>query len=72
MSDMEWIKFKELGGADWLRNHVSKKAKFPTKYYEALAKKQGADSGRANGVVAFHTARPQALSQINEATTNRV
>jgi hypothetical protein len=70
MSDTEWLKFKELGGADWLRKHVNKKAKFPKGYYEALAQKQGADSGRANGVVAVHTARPQAIPQTNEATTN--
>jgi hypothetical protein len=66
MSDTEWIKFKELGGAEWLRNYVNKKAKFPTKHYETVARKQGADSGRANGVVAVHTARPQTFPQTNQ------
>lgn len=68
MSDIEWLMFIELGGAEWLRKHVKKKAKYPKGYYEALVK-QGADSGRANGVVAVHTARPQAITQTNEATT---
>lgn len=68
MSDTEWLKFKELGGADWLRKHVKKKAKYPKGYYEALVK-QGADSGRASGVVAVHTARPQAIPQTRETAT---
>jgi hypothetical protein len=34
MSDVEWLMFKELGGADWLRKHVKAKAKFPAKHYE--------------------------------------
>ena len=68
MSDTEWLMFKELGGADWLRRHVKKKAKYPKGYYEALAK-QGADSGGVNGVVAVHTTRPQAIPQTKETTT---
>jgi hypothetical protein len=68
MSDTEWLMFKELGGADWLRRHVKKKAKYPKGYYEDLVK-QGADSGGANGVVAVHTARPKAIPQTKEATT---
>jgi len=34
MSDVEWLMFQELGGADWLRKHVKTKAKFPAKHYE--------------------------------------
>jgi len=69
LSDEEWLKFNELGGADWLRKYVNKKAKFPKEYYKALVEKQGAKSGGANGVVAVHTARPQAIPQTKETTT---
>jgi hypothetical protein len=72
MSDIEWLMFIELGGAEWLRKHVKQKAKYPKGYYEALAEKQGAKSGGAKGVVAVHTARPEAIPQTNEATTNRL
>jgi hypothetical protein len=34
MSDVEWLMFKELGGADWLRQFVKKKAKLPINHYE--------------------------------------
>jgi len=69
MSDIEWLMFIELGGADWLRKHVKKKSKFSSEYYKALAEKQGAKSGGANGVVAVHTARPKAIPQTKETTT---
>jgi hypothetical protein len=36
MSDVEWLMFKELGGAEWLRTYVKKKAKFPAAYYAAF------------------------------------
>jgi hypothetical protein len=65
---VEWEQFKELGGAEWLRKYVKRKAKYPTGYYEALVQKQGADSGRANGVVAVHTAGPKAIPQTRETT----
>ena len=68
LSDVEWQQFKELGGADWLRKYVKKKAKYPTRFYEALVK-QGADSGGVSKVVAVHTTRPQAIPQIRETTT---
>lgn len=68
LSDTEWLKFKELGGAEWLRKYVDKKAKYPTKYYEDLARKQGTKSGGANEVVAVHTARPKAIPQTRETT----
>jgi len=34
MSDLEWLMFQELGGADWLRQFVKKKAKLPINHYE--------------------------------------
>ena len=40
MSDVEWLMFKELGGADWLRQYVKKKAKLPIKHYMSLLEKQ--------------------------------
>ena len=66
MSDSEWAKFNELGGAAWLRQYVSNKAKLPEKYYEVFQKPKEAakrrapktfESGRVNGVVAFHETR---------------
>jgi hypothetical protein len=66
LSNEEWLKFKELGGAEWLRKYVNSKAKYPTGYYEALAQKQSAKPRRANGLVAVHTTRPQAIPQTKE------
>jgi hypothetical protein len=40
MSDLEWLMFKDLGGADWLRTIVKKKAKFSTAYYMLKLKEQ--------------------------------
>ena len=34
MSDVEWLMFKERGGAEWLRKYVRKKALLPVTYYE--------------------------------------
>ena len=34
MSDVEWLMFQELGGADWLRKLVRKKVKLPINHYE--------------------------------------
>jgi hypothetical protein len=34
MSDVEWLMFKELGGADWLRKLIKKKAKLPLQHYK--------------------------------------
>ena len=36
MSDRQWIMFNELGGADWLRKLVEKKAPMPKQYYDKL------------------------------------
>jgi hypothetical protein len=33
MSDVEYAMFLELGGAEWLRQYVKKKAKFPQQHY---------------------------------------
>ena len=62
MSDTEWAKFKEIGGADWLRQYVNSRAKLPDKYYEVFNKPKEAkprapktfEPRRVNGVVAFH------------------
>jgi len=34
MSDRQWIIFNQLGGADWLRVLLEKKAPMPKKYYD--------------------------------------
>jgi hypothetical protein len=34
MSDVEWLMFLELGGADWLRKLVKQKAKLPLQHYK--------------------------------------
>jgi hypothetical protein len=36
MSDAEWLMFKELGGAEWLRTYVKQKAKFPAAHYQTF------------------------------------
>jgi len=40
MSDRQWIMFNELGGADWLRKFVEKKAPMPKQYYDKLLEEQ--------------------------------
>ena len=40
MADVEWLMFKELGGAEWLRKHVRKKAKLPIGHYEKQAENE--------------------------------
>ena len=34
MSDRQWMIFKQLGGADWLRVLLDKNAPMPKKYYD--------------------------------------
>lgn len=34
MSDRQWMIFKQLGGADWLRALLEKKAPMPKKFYD--------------------------------------
>jgi hypothetical protein len=55
--------FNQLGGAEWLRNLLDKKAPMPKKYYEVFTKTEEAAIQRAaktfeprttDGVVAFH------------------
>jgi hypothetical protein len=36
MTDRQWLVFKQLGGAEWLRAELEKKAPLPKKYYEEL------------------------------------
>jgi hypothetical protein len=33
---MQWIIFKQLGGLEWLRETLDKKAPMPKKYYDAI------------------------------------
>lgn len=40
MSDRQWLMFNELGGADWLRKFVEKKASMPKQYYDKLLQEQ--------------------------------
>jgi hypothetical protein len=34
MSDRHWMILQQLGGAEWLRNILDKKAPMPKKYYD--------------------------------------
>jgi len=43
MSDRQWIMFNELGGADWLRATLEKKALMPKQYYDKLLQEQKND-----------------------------
>jgi hypothetical protein len=36
MSDRHWVIFKQLGGAEWLRELLEKKAPMPKQYYDTL------------------------------------
>jgi len=36
LSDRHVMILKELGGIEWLRDHLDKKAKMPAKYYRRL------------------------------------
>ena len=47
MSDIEWLMFKELGGAEWLRKFVRKKATLPINNYE----KKVEDDRRQKGIL---------------------
>ena len=46
MSDLEWLIFQDIGGADWLRQHVKAKARLPIKHYEAKMKGEKNDTGK--------------------------
>ena len=43
MSDRQWIMFNEIGGADWLRKLVEKKAPMPKQYYDKLLQEKQND-----------------------------
>jgi len=47
MSDRHWIILNQLGGAEWLRNLLDKKAPMPKKYYEVFKTTQEAATPRA-------------------------
>ena len=34
MSDRQWMIFNQLGGAEWLRGFLEKKAPMPKQYYD--------------------------------------
>jgi hypothetical protein len=36
LSDSHWLIFKQLGGAQWLRETLDKKAPLPKSYYEVF------------------------------------
>jgi hypothetical protein len=46
MSDLEWLIFQDMGGADWLRKYLKAKAKLPLKHYEAQLKGAENDTGK--------------------------
>ena len=43
MSDRQWIIFNELGGAEWLRGFLEKKAPLPKQYYDKLLQEKQND-----------------------------
>ena len=46
MSDLEWLIFRDMGGADWLRNYLKAKARLPLKHYEAQLRGEKNDTGK--------------------------
>ena len=46
MSDLDWLIFQDMGGADWLRKHLKAKARLPMKHYEAQLKGEKNDTGK--------------------------
>ena len=46
MSDLDWLIFQDMGGADWLRKYLKAKAKLPMKHYEAQLKGVENDTGK--------------------------
>ena len=43
LSDRQWIIFNQLGGAEWLRELVTKKTPMPKQYYDKLLQEQKHD-----------------------------
>ena len=47
MTDKQWLILNQLGGAEWLRTLLEKKAPFPASYYKKLLEEQNvADNNR--------------------------
>jgi hypothetical protein len=40
LSDKQWLILNQLGGVEWLRALLEKKAPMPKQYYEKLLEKQ--------------------------------
>jgi len=43
MSDRQWIILNQLGGAEWLRGFLEKKAPMPKQYYDKLLQEKQND-----------------------------
>ena len=43
MSDRQWIILNQLGGAEWLRDILDKKAPMPKQYYDKLLQEKQND-----------------------------
>jgi hypothetical protein len=46
MSDRQWIIFNQLGGAEWFRDLLDKKAPMPKQYYIAIIQQQETNHDR--------------------------
>ena len=44
LSDKQWLILNQLGGAEWLRTLLEKKAPMPKKYYDVLLQEKQNDS----------------------------
>jgi len=40
LSDTHWLIFQQLGGAEWLRTTLDKKAPMPKQYYDVFLKEK--------------------------------
>lgn len=43
LTDKQWLILKQLGGMDWLRSTLDKKAPMPKQYYDKLIQEQQND-----------------------------
>jgi hypothetical protein len=46
MSDRQWIIFNQLGGAEWFRDLLDKKAPMPKQYYNAIIQQKETNHDR--------------------------
>jgi hypothetical protein len=46
MSDRQWIIFNQLGGAEWFRDLLDKKAPMPKQYYTAIIQQKETNHDR--------------------------